>query len=80
MIAVPEKSLSQRNGSYTERCVNMKEYIVTMRWADPKWLMEMGGFFIFDFWNCGTVNKVFPHLNKEIPQKYKITVEYIRDD
>ena len=53
--------------------------IVTMKWNEisQKWLMFYKDTFIYDFWNCGNVKLLFKGLDKEIPQKYKMTIEKV---
>lgn len=57
---------------------------IGMRWNEPhrKYLMEMDktGYFVFDFWDCTTLNKVFTKLDKKKVSMYELTVKQIDDD
>lgn len=57
---------------------------VAMEWNAPakKWLQRIAfsQIFLYDYWNCGSVIKVFKKLNKLNPQVYKITVEWLGNE
>ena len=57
---------------------------ITMKWnsISQKWLMELKGtsIFLYDFWNCGTVIRMFEKLSFHKPQSYRITIEHIGGD
>ncbi|MCK5590614.1 MAG: hypothetical protein KAI72_01540 [Candidatus Pacebacteria bacterium] len=50
---------------------------IKMTWnkANQKWLMTVRGFFVFDFWNCGTLNTVFKGLDKKNPKEYDVIIK-----
>ena len=52
-----------------------------MEWneAHKKWLMYLGKFFVYDFWDCPTIRKVFEGLSKLVAKKFKITIEKVED-
>lgn len=58
----------------------MKTFTITMEWneAHKKWLMYLGKFFVYDFWDS-TIRKVFEGLSKLVAKKFKITIEKVED-
>lgn len=57
---------------------------ITMQYCAPyhKWILKLSGtnIFLFDFWNCGTVLRMFKHLREQRIMKYRITVEFLGYD
>lgn len=56
----------------------MSKTLIKMQWSpvNQKYLMKSAkGRFIYDFWDCGNVRMIFPHLSKRKVKTYIMTVE-----
>ena len=54
-----------------------KAMTVEMKWnqTSQKWLMSLKDRFIYDFWDCGTMQVAFERLDKTKANKFRITIE-----
>ena len=48
-----------------------------MQWNETaqKWLMNLHGKLIYDFWDCGTIQAAFEGLDKKQTKKFEITIK-----
>ena len=54
----------------------MKALTVTMQWNETaqKWLMHLHGKFVYDFWDCPTIQAAFKGLDKKQTEKFEIII------
>ena len=55
----------------------MKTLTVTMKWNETaqKWFMDWNQKFIYDFFDCGTIQAAFEGLDKKETKKFEITIK-----
>lgn len=55
----------------------MKTLTITMQWNEiaQKWLMHLHDQFVYDFWDCSTVQVAFEGLDKSVIKRFEVTIK-----